>query len=332
MIIISLFTKILHYLPGELSHSIALRSLKFLNSSGLMKLFRITKTYDFSERDIRNRTNMVGIAAGLDKNGDYIDCLASLGIGFIEVGTVTPKPQEGNPKPRIFRNKKDKSLLNRLGFNNKGVDYLVEKLKERKSEIIVGSSIGKNFDTPNDKAYEDYIHCLKKVYQFSDYIAVNISSPNTKDLRRLSNQDFFDYLLKKLKDSRSELSVKFGYRPIFIKISPDESPENLKLMCQLIVSNEMDGIICSNTTVKHKEEFGSGGLSGTPLRIISNQILTFVKDEVGKDFPIIASGGVMSVKDYKEKLTLGADLVQIYTGFIYEGPKLIQDIIKHSSD
>ena len=332
MIIISLFTKILHYLPGELSHSIALRILKFLNSSGFMRLFRIKKIYDFAERDIRNRTNMVGIAAGLDKNGDYIDSLASLGIGFIEVGTVTPKPQEGNPKPRIFRNKKEKSLLNRLGFNNKGVDYLVEKLKKRKSEIIVGSSIGKNFDTPNEQAYEDYIYCMKKVYEFSDYIAVNVSSPNTKDLRKLSSKDFFDSLLRKLKDSHSELSIKFGYRPIFIKISPDESPEDLKLMCKSIVSNEMDGIIYSNTTVNHKEQFGSGGLSGTPLKNISNQILTFVRGEVGKDFPIIASGGVMSVEDYLKKLKLGGDLVQIYTGFIYKGPKLIQDIINHISD
>jgi dihydroorotate dehydrogenase len=332
MIIISLVTKILHYLPGELSHSIALRSLKFLNSSGIIRLLNISSIYDFTERDIRNRINMVGIAAGLDKNGDYIDCLASLGIGFIEVGTVTPKPQEGNPKPRISRNKKEKSLLNRLGFNNKGVDYLVEKLKKRQSEVILGSSIGKNFDTPNDKAYEDYIYCLEKVYEFSDYIAVNISSPNTKDLRKLGSKDFFDSLLKKLKDSHAELSKRFGYKPIFIKISPDETQENLALICKSILSNKMDGIICSNTTASHQEKFGPGGLSGAPLKIMSNQTLTFVRNEVGKDFPIIASGGVMSVEDYQEKLRIGADLVQIYTGFIYEGPKLIQDIVKFSSD
>ncbi len=292
----------------------------------------MSSIYDFTERDIRDRTNMVGIAAGLDKNGDYIDCLASLGIGFIEVGTVTPKAQEGNPKPRIFRNKKEKALLNRLGFNNKGVNYLVEKLKKRQSKVILGSSIGKNFDTPNDKAYEDYIYCLEKVYEFSDYIAVNVSSPNTKELRKLSSKDFFDFLLKELKDSRTKLCSKFGYRPIFIKISPDETQENLKLICQSIVSNQMDGIICSNTTVNHDEKYGSGGLSGSPLRTLSNENLTFVRSEVGEKFPIIASGGVMSVEDYQEKLHLGADLVQIYTGFIYEGPKLIQDIIKSSLD
>ncbi len=330
MIIISFFTKILHYLPGEFSHSIALRGLKLLNYSGLIRLFHFTEKYDFTERDVRHRKNMLGIAAGLDKNGDYIDSLANLGIGFIEVGTVTPKPQTGNPKPRIFRNKKEKSLLNRLGFNNKGVDYLLEKLKKRKSKIIVGSSIGKNFDTPNDKAHEDYILCLEKVYEFSDYIAVNISSPNTKDLRELSSKDFFDFLLKKLKDSHTKLSTRFGYKPIFIKISPDETKENLKLICQSIVSNQMDGIICSNTTVNHNEKYGSGGLSGAPLRRLSNENLTFVRSEVGEKFPIIASGGVMSAEDYQEKIALGANLVQVYTGFIYEGPRLIKDILNLS--
>ena len=333
MIIISFFTKILHYLPGELSHLIALKGLKVLYSSGLIRFFYSnSKKYDFNERDIRNRKNMVGIAAGLDKNGDYIDSLASLGIGFIEVGTVTPKPQKGNPKPRIFRNKKEKSLLNRLGFNNKGVDYLVKNLKNRKSEIIVGSSIGKNFYTPNDKAHEDYVHCLEKVYEFSDYIAVNISSPNTKDLRQLSNKDFFDLLLKKLKNSHTVLSARYGYRPIFVKISPDETQENLILICKSIVSHEMDGIICSNTTANHDEKNGSGGLSGALLRTLSNENLTFIRSEIGEKFPIIASGGVMTAKDYQEKIELGANLVQLYTGFIFEGPRLIQDIINVSSD
>ncbi len=333
MIIISVFTKILHYLPGEISHSIALGGLKLLYALGLIGLFQDNnKRYEFSERDIRNKRNMVGIAAGLDKNGEYIDCLASLGLGFIEVGTITPKPQEGNPKPRIFRNKKDKSLLNRLGFNNKGVDYLLENLKNRKSNIIVGSSIGKNFDTPNNKAHEDYIYCLEKVYEFSDYIAINISSPNTKDLRKLSSKNYLDFLLKKLKESHTKLSVRFGYKPIFVKISPDETQENLKLICKSILSNQMDGIICSNTTVSHNEKNGLGGLSGTPLKIISDESLKFVRNEVGKNLPIIASGGVMSVQDYLEKIELGANLVQVYTGFIFEGPKLIKDIINVSAD
>ena len=305
---------------------------------GLVNLFK------FQENNFKNSYNLkkgkcqlklknrLGIAAGLDKNGDYIDCLSSLGIGFIEVGTVTPRPQKGNPKPRIFRDKKEKSLLNRLGFNNKGVDYLVKNLKNRKSETIVGSSIGKNFYTPNYKAHEDYIYCLEKVYEFSDYIAVNISSPNTKDLRKLSSEDFFDLLLKKLRDSHKKLSARFGYRPIFIKISPDETQENLKLICKSIVSNEMDGIICSNTTVNHNDKNGSGGLSGALLKKLSNENLTLVRDEVGEKFPIIASGGVMSVKDYQEKIELGANLVQLYTGFIFEGPRLVKDIINLGAD
>ena len=333
MIILSFFTKILHYLPGEISHSIALRGLKLLYLSGLMPFFYTTdKNYDFTKRDIRKRTNMLGIAAGLDKNGDYIDCLASLGLGFIELGTVTPQPQKGNPKPRIFRNRKKKSLVNRLGFNNKGVDYLVKKLKDRKSKIIVGSSIGKNFDTPNYEAHEDYIHCLEKVYEFSDYIAVNVSSPNTKDLRELSSRDFFNFLLKEIKKSHKKLSQKFGHKPIFIKISPDETQDDLKLICKSIVSNKMDGIICSNTTLGHDKENGQGGLSGAPLKTLSNQNLSFVRDQVGKNFPIIASGGVMSLEDYQEKIKLGANLVQVYTGFIFEGPKLIQDILNVNSD
>ena len=333
MIIFSFLTKILHYLPGELSHSIALNGLKLMHSVGFLRFININaKKHDFTERDIRKRKDMLGIAAGLDKNGEYIDCLSSLGLGFIEVGTVTPKPQKGNPRPRIFRNKKEKSLLNRLGFNNKGVDYLVESLKNKKSKIIVGSSIGKNFDTPNTKAHEDYIYCLEKVYEFSDYIAVNISSPNTKDLRNLSGKDFFDYLLKELKDSQTKLSIRFGYKPIFVKISPDETLENLKLICKSIISNQMDGIICANTTVNHDEKNGFGGLSGAPLKKLSNKTLISVRNEVGKNFPIIASGGVMSSRDYQEKIKLGANLVQVYTGFIFEGPKLIQDIINMSSD
>ena len=179
MQIITFLTKVLHYLPGEISHHIALKGLKFLYISGLLKIFKINprSTSFFDDEDIMKMYGKLGIAAGLDKNGDYIDCLAALGISFIEVGTVTPRPQKGNPKPRIFRNLKDKSLINRLGFNNKGVDYLTERLKKRKTKIPVGTSIGKNFDTPNEEASKDYILCLRKVYEFSDYLAVNISSP-----------------------------------------------------------------------------------------------------------------------------------------------------------
>ena len=182
MKLFTIFTKILHYLPSEISHYVALKGLKILYLTGLLKLLIKPRQYPlikFNSLCIKKLKNKVGIAAGLDKNGDYIDCLAALGVGFIEIGTVTPRPQKGNPKPRIFRDRKQKSLINRLGFNNKGVDYLVKKLRNRNSKIIIGTSIGKNFDTPNKNAYKDYIFCLEKVYEFSDYIAVNISSPTT---------------------------------------------------------------------------------------------------------------------------------------------------------
>lgn len=334
MNIISTATKILHYLPSEISHHIALNTLKFLHIIGLLR-YLLTNKREFDdlskENDIKDSPIKVGIAAGLDKNGDFIDCLAALGVGFIEVGTVTPRPQEGNSKPRIFRNKEEKSLLNRLGFNNKGVEYLVERLKNRQTNITVGSSIGKNFDTPNDKASEDYIFCLERVYEYSDYIAINISSPNTKDLRDLSGDEYFDVLLEKLKKKQTDLSALYGYKPIFIKISPDESCENLRMICNSIVANQIDGVICSNTTIDHKDINGSGGLSGAPLKAKATSVLIKVRSFLGDNIPIIASGGVMSAADYQEKIDAGADLVQLYTGFIYEGPKLIDDIIHLNS-
>jgi len=277
--------------------------------------------------NIHSYNNKLGFAAGLDKDGEYIDSLAALGIGFIEVGTVTPRGQSGNPKPRLFRNKKDKSLLNRLGFNNQGVDSLVENLKNRKSNIPIGVSIGKNFDTPNDEAYKDYLFCMDKVYGYSNYIAINISSPNTKDLRALSNQQSLKKLLFKIKEKQKKLSKSYEYVPIFLKISPDETFDDLKDICSSIIEYELDGIICSNTTINHDHKNGYGGLSGLPLKNTATEKLIFVKKIVGNKIPIIASGGVMSVLDYKEKINGGADLVQIYTGFIFYGPKLINDIL-----
>ena len=334
MKLISSATKILHYFPGEMSHHIALYALKILYKVGILNLvIKKPKFMDSrKQKDFKENPLNVGIAAGLDKNGDFIDCLAALGIGSIEVGTVTPKPQKGNSKPRIFRNKAEKSLLNRLGFNNKGVEYLAERLKQRKTNIIVGSSIGKNFDTPNERASGDYIFCLERVYEYSDYIAVNISSPNTKDLRDLSNAEYLDVLLRNLKLKQAELSMIHGYKPIFIKISPDESFENLKTICNSILGNKLDGVICSNTTSEHRDKNGSGGLSGAPLKEKAISSLIKIRDFLGPEIPIIASGGIMTVEDFIERVDAGADLVQVYTGFIYEGPKLIEDILNHLSE
>ena len=333
MYVLSFFTKILHFLPGELSHLLALKSLKILHASGLLKIFmKINLVEEDDNSTITpfkplNCKNKLGIAAGLDKDGEYIDCLSALGVGFIEVGTVTPIKQKGNPRPRLFRNKKDRSLLNRLGFNNYGVEALVENLKNRKSKIPIGVSIGKNFDTPNSEAFNDYLYCMEKVYAHSSYIAINISSPNTYDLRELSNDKFLEDLLCKIKLKQIELSKSLPYVPIFLKISPDEEGEDLKKICHAIIKNEIDGIICSNTTTRHKDKNGYGGLSGSPLKKISTKKLLLVKEIVGTKIPVIASGGVMSVSDYNEKIEAGADFVQIYTGFIFEGPKIIHDIL-----
>tara|TARA_B100001250_G_scaffold268230_1_gene231385 strand:+ start:761 stop:1642 length:882 start_codon:yes stop_codon:yes gene_type:complete len=269
----------------------------------------------------------VGLAAGLDKNGDYIDSLSSLGFGFLEVGTVTPRPQPGNPKPRLLRIKRSKALVNKMGFNNKGVDHLVSNLKKRKTTIPIGVSIGKNFDTPNEVAYKDYIYCLDRIYEYSDYIAINISSPNTEGLRDLESKKELENLLSAIKQKQMELADKFGYRPLFLKISPDSNKESVQSVCEAIKSHRIDGLICTNTTTDHVYFSGSGGLSGKPLMGPSTTTLRMVRKFLGGKFPIIASGGVMSKEDYQKKIDAGADLVQIYTGFIYEGPKLIDDIL-----
>ena len=335
MRILSFFTKLLSFLPPELSHYLALKSLDVIYKLGFLELLlklpprdeqsfgKSLKKFKFSAR----MPNQLGIAAGLDKNGDHIDSLAALGIGFIEIGTVTPRPQSGNDKPRLFRDKKNKALVNRMGFNNKGVDYLVEKVKKCKTNIPLGISIGKNFDTPIDEAYKDYLKCFDRVYAYSDYVAVNISSPNTENLRDLSSKKYFDDLLSKLKEMQLLKSKEYDYVPLFVKISPDESEKALLNICNSIKENSIDGLICTNTSLKHNTHFGNGGISGAPLTGTSTQALIKVRSMMGTNFPIIASGGVMNVQDYENKIKSGASLVQIYTGFIYSGPKLIEDII-----
>ena len=269
----------------------------------------------------------MGLAPGLDKNGDFIDSLAIFGFGFLEIGTVTPKPQKGNPRPRLFRDNSSKAIINRMGFNNKGVDYLVSRLNKRKSDIPIGVSIGKNFDTPNNLAERDYLYCLNKVFGLADYIAINISSPNTRDLRKFEIKNELINLLKSLKERQLQLSKEFGYRPLFLKISPDNDKKGIENICEALLKVSIDGLICTNTTINHSHFSGSGGLSGKPLMDSSTETLRIARKFLGDKFPIIASGGVMSKEDYVKKINCGADLVQIYTGFIYEGPKLIDDIL-----
>lgn len=275
--------------------------------------------------------NTLGLAAGLDKNGDYIDSLSALGFGHIEIGTVTPKPQSGNKKPRLFRIRSEKALINNMGFNNKGVDYLVRKVEKRNSSTPLGISIGKNLDTPMDSALEDYLICLDKVYLLADYIAINISSPNTKNLRDLQSETYIDNLLSSIKDRQSVLNLTKGYTPILIKVSPDMSLDELKIVSASVLQNKLDGIICANTTSSHNHPSGKGGLSGGPLFELSTNALAVLRGFVGPDLPIIASGGVIDLETFEEKINKGANVAQIYTGFIYEGPSLVDEIINSVS-
>ena len=275
--------------------------------------------------------NTLGLAAGLDKNGDYIDSLSALGFGHIEIGTVTPKPQLGNKKPRLFRIRSEKALINNMGFNNKGVDYLVRKVEKRNSSTPLGISIGKNLDTPMDSALEDYLICLDKVYLLADYVAINISSPNTKNLRDLQSETYIDNLLSSIKDRQSVLNSTKGYTPILIKISPDMSLDELKIVSASVLQNKLDGIICANTTSSHNHPSGKGGLSGGPLFELSTNALAVLRGFVGPDLPIIASGGVIDLETFEEKINKGANVAQIYTGFIYEGPSLVDEIINSVS-
>ena len=270
--------------------------------------------------------NRLGLAAGMDKNTDYIDSLSNLGFGFLELGTLTPKAQSGNTKPRLFRLRKERSLINRMGFNNKGIEHAVSRIKNSKSKAVIGLSIGKNQDTPLGKALEDYLFCLEKAYPVCDYIAVNISSPNTKDLRQLESKKYFSNLITSLKRQQEYYSNRLGYKPMVLKLSPDIGERDLEKICKEILDKDIDGIICSNTTVSHGYN-RQGGLSGEQLFDISNRSLTSFRSFLGSTFPIIASGGVMSRQHFETKLELGADLVQVYTGMIYKGPILVKEIL-----
>jgi len=278
--------------------------------------------------------NPVGIAAGLDKNAEVFDMLGYMGFGFVEIGTVTPKAQDGNPKPRLFRLKKDLSLINRMGFNNKGVDYVVNKLKKKKSDIIIGGNIGKNTLTPNNKAIDDYEYCYDALIDYVDYIAVNVSCPNIKDLKELQDKDALLDILKRLKDKNVKKSHK---KPILLKISPDLTNNQLDEIIDIVKISKIDGIIATNTTTirdglsisKEKiKEIGDGGLSGKPLNKRSTEVIRYISTKSNNKIPIMAVGGVLTTNDAIEKLNAGASLVQIYTGFIYEGPWFTKQINK----
>ena len=320
---------LLKILPAELAHSLALNGLKLLDKFGLISF--IAKEIKNNELELSGMKfkNNLGTAAGLDKNGDYINSLGKLGFGFLEVGTVTPLPQSGNEKPRLFRVFNENAIINRMGFNNKGVDHLVKNLKTHKYNGRVGVNIGANKSSEGDKRIDDYLECFKKVYKYADYIVVNISSPNTKNLRELHSAENLNMLLSAISQLSDELN---NTKPIFLKISPDENNESLKQIIKIVESSIFSGLIATNTTVdktllkESKYHNYEGGLSGAPLYNKSNEKLELI-NTIAEDMPLIAVGGVINKETYFKKLESGADLVQIYTGFIIKGPSIVSEIL-----
>ena len=325
-------------LPPEKAHSLALNQLNRFYKLNLLSLMGLRKSFIKPVKCMGiTFPNLLGLAAGLDKNGDYIDALSSLGFGYIEIGTVTPKPQIGNPKPRLFRLKKDSALINRMGFNNKGVDYLIDRVKDAKYNGILGINIGKNATTPIENAVDDYLICLKKVYNYASYITVNISSPNTKNLRDLQAGDALNNLLAELLKERKDLRKKHQkYVPLVVKIAPDLNKSQIKSVAKVLLANNIDGVIATNTSISRPIDLEDyvkseekGGLSGAPINDISNKVIKLLSLELKGRIPIIGCGGIMNEFDARDKISLGAELLQVYTGFIYNGPSLIGDIINN---
>ncbi|MEC4719517.1 quinone-dependent dihydroorotate dehydrogenase [Noviherbaspirillum sp. CPCC 100848] len=326
---------LLFSLDPEAAHNLTLPWLRRASGFGLT---RIISRPQPDPRTVMGITfpNPVGLAAGLDKDGAYIDGLASLGFGSIEVGTVTPRPQPGNPLPRMFRLPQANAIINRMGFNNGGVDAFVANVQASRffqnKEGILGLNIGKNADTPIERAADDYLHCLEKVYPYASYVTVNISSPNTKNLRQLQGGSELDSLLSALKDAQQRLADRHKrYVPIALKIAPDIDTEQVKTIAATLLQHRMDAVIATNTTITrdavkglaHAEE--TGGLSGAPVFELSNSVIRALKSELGDGLPIIGVGGILSADNARAKIDAGASLVQLYTGLIYCGPTLIRE-------
>ena len=330
----SLVRKALFIADPETAHGLSLESLRLGHGVGATHLLCKVENAPATVMGLQF-PNPVGMAAGMDKNGDYIDALGGLGFGFIEVGTTTPRPQAGNPKPRIFRIEKARAMINRLGFNNKGVDHLVRQVKRHQYSGVLGINIGKNFDTPNENAADDYLICLEKVYPHADYITVNISSPNTKGLRDLQGAEQLDTLLGALNTRRLELADEFHRRvPLVIKVAPDLEDGQIPGIADTVVRNQFDGLIATNTTLcrddvkgmRHADE--QGGLSGAPVKEKANHVLAAFRSALPAGVTLIGTGGITDGEDAAEKIKLGADLVQFYTGFVYSGPDLVSYCVK----
>ncbi|KKB04707.1 quinone-dependent dihydroorotate dehydrogenase [Pantoea anthophila] len=323
-------------LDPERAHELTFQQLRFMNGTPLERFYR----QNLPSRPVScmglTFKNALGLAAGLDKNAECIDAFAAMGFGFVEVGTVTPRAQAGNDKPRMFRLVEAGGIINRMGFNNLGVDHLVENVKKARFNGVLGINIGKNKDTPVEQGKEDYLICMEKVYAHAGYIAINISSPNTPGLRSLQYGEALDDLLSAIKQKQKALEQRhLKYVPLAVKIAPDLSEEELIQVADSLVRHQIDGVIATNTTLdrslvtglKHAEE--AGGLSGRPVQSRSTAVIQRLSQELQGRLPIIGAGGIDSLTAAREKIAAGATLVQIYSGFIYQGPGLIKDIVTH---
>ncbi len=334
----SLARPFLFGLDPEAAHDLTLQMLARGQGTPLQCGWSSTPVHDPLRLAGLEFPNRVGLAAGLDKNARCIDALGAMGFGFVEVGTVTPKPQPGNPKPRMFRLPKAQALINRLGFNNDGLDAFIANVQRarcrqpgQRSAVLLGLNIGKNASTPIENATADYLSGLEGVYPHADYVAVNISSPNTQNLRALQSDAALDGLLEALAERRERLATQAGARrvPLFVKIAPDLDETQVRLIAAALKNHGMDGVIATNTTIARDKVQGlphaqeTGGLSGAPVREASNRVVSLLRAELGKAFPIIGVGGILSAADAVEKIRAGADVVQIYTGLIYQGPALV---------
>ncbi len=326
--------KLLFQFDAEAIHDLTIKGLKRTGKTPLNAFYKQSVQHKPLSVMGIDFPNPVGLAAGLDKNAECINAFAAMGFGFVEVGTVTPRPQPGNSKPRIFRLPKANAVINRMGFNNKGVDYLVSQVQAANFKGVLGINIGKNKDTPEENAKDDYLHCMRKVYDFATYITVNISSPNTPGLRSLQYGEALNDLLAALKAEQKLLTEKHGkYIPLAVKIAPDLSLDEITSIAESLIANSIDGVIATNTTLSREGvetlEYGSeqGGLSGQPVKDKSTQVIKLLSEALDNKLPIIGVGGISSSEDANEKLQAGASLVQVYTGFIYKGPPLVKDII-----
>ena len=330
-----LLRKLLFKFEAEKSHEVTLKLLHYLHKTPLSYLLR--QHLPAMPRQVMgiDFPNPIGLAAGLDKNADYIDVMASLGFGFIEVGTLTLRPQPGNPQPRLFRIPEREAIINRMGFNNKGVNYALGQIRKAKFKGILGINIGKNADTPLDDAKDEYVTCLKRVYHEASYVVINVSSPNTRGLRDLQQEMYLDQLLGAMKQAQSHLAdTHQKYVPLLVKVAPDLSDEEVKSIAKRLIKHHIDGVIATNTSVSREGiedlpiSHETGGLSGRPIQELSNYTIRRLHDALSGGLPIIAVGGIMNADDARDKMIAGARLVQLYTGLVYRGPALIKQIAK----